>query len=298
MRSVFEQTPLTSLDDIADWNTENVTDMGSMFGSMRNLTNLDFISNWNLNKVTNMGNMFQNCSSLTSVDLSGWNVENLEHSKDMFLNCSSLTGTLDLSKINIKSRSHTQTHDRMFVKCSNLNKIIMPTFKENCYSFPFGCFTDCSNLIEVDLGAFPSKFGKAYYSAGEAPFGFKSNSKLTTISGNFNVGFTKYMESKYYTDDWWITAGWCWFDGCNNIKDINFTGTIYTSADFTDYRIFKKCNTSNFTEATWLSFVSIFPENTDGVTKKICVGSNLNQIPTNYATILTNKGYTLYGAAS
>ena len=58
-RCAFAGIPLTSLDDIADWNAENVTDMNSTFDTMKNITNLDFISNWNLNKVTNMAGMFQ-----------------------------------------------------------------------------------------------------------------------------------------------------------------------------------------------------------------------------------------------
>ena len=288
---------LTSID-MEGWDTRNVTNMNAMFNSCTSLTSLD-LSSWDVSNVTNMGSMFEGCTSLTSINLSDWNVENLEHSTGMFLNCSSLTGTLDLSKINIKSTNYVaQSHDRMFANCSNLNKIIMPTFKEECSSFPFGCFIGCSNLTEVDLGALPSKFVRAYYAGDSTPLGFKSNSKLTTISGNFNVDFTKAFDNKYLTENYWINFGWIWFKDCNNIKDINFTGTIYTSADFTDYKIFKGCDTSNFTEATWLSFVNIFPENTDGVTKKICVGSNLNQIPTTYATTLTNKGYTLYGATS
>ena len=62
----FADTPLISLDDIADWNTENVVNMDSTFSGMKNITNLDFISNWNMNKVTDMSTMFFQCSALTA----------------------------------------------------------------------------------------------------------------------------------------------------------------------------------------------------------------------------------------
>ena len=284
---------LTSIN-VEGLDTSNVSYMSEIFRGCSLLTSLD-LSSWEVGNVTSFYAMFDGCSSLNSLNLNNWDADSVADMSYMFSNCSNLTGTLDLSNIKLKT-SGTTPVSNVFTNCNNLTKIIIPTFKENCSTVPIGWFSGCNNLVEVDLGEMISSFERCHHTSNLVPFGFYRNNNLTTISGKFNVDFTKVFDAKYLIEDYWLTIGWAWFNGCNNIKDINFTGTIYTSADFTDYRIFRGCNTSNFTEATWLSFVNIFPQNTDGVTKKICVGSNLNQIPTTYATILTNKGYTLYGA--
>ena len=67
---------LTSLD-LSNFNTNNVTNMGSMFYNCSSLISLN-LSNFNTNNVTNMGGMFSDCSSLTYLDLSNFNTNNVK----------------------------------------------------------------------------------------------------------------------------------------------------------------------------------------------------------------------------
>ena len=57
---------LSSLPDISNWNTNNVTDMSYMFDGCNSLTSLPDISNWNTNNITDMSGIFYNCISLKS----------------------------------------------------------------------------------------------------------------------------------------------------------------------------------------------------------------------------------------
>jgi surface protein len=80
---------VTEFSGLEYFNTEKVTDMGSMFSMCESLTSLD-LSNFNTEKVTNMGGMFDDCSSLTSLDLSKFNTEKVTNMNSMFAYCSNL----------------------------------------------------------------------------------------------------------------------------------------------------------------------------------------------------------------
>lgn len=60
-----------------------------MFFNCNKLTTLD-VSNFNTQKVTNMGSMFAYCSSLTSLDVSNFDTQTATTMEDMFQNCSEL----------------------------------------------------------------------------------------------------------------------------------------------------------------------------------------------------------------
>ena len=235
-----------------------------------------------------MNSMFYNCSSLTSLDISKWDTKNVENITSMFEKCIKLSGTLDLSAMLVGSGGF------IFKDCSNLNKVKMPKFKESA-SCPFGIFEGCSSLTEVDFGEGYPRFGNVD-NGGDHPIFFRNNEKITKVSGNLNVDFTNNFDKKYVQTDYWINSGWKWFMGCNMITDINFTGTVYYLADGLDYYpIFGGCNTSNLSHDSWLSFVSIFPDNNSNENpKRICIGSKLTYVPEDIAMLLANKGYTLY----
>ena len=91
---------LTSLD-LSNFNTQNVTDMGSMFSGCSGLTALD-VSGFNTQNVTDMRSMFSVCSSLTALDVSGFNTQNVTSMLGMFSYCSGLT-TLDVSNFNTQN---------------------------------------------------------------------------------------------------------------------------------------------------------------------------------------------------
>ena len=61
-----------------------------MFWRCSSLTNIN-LSNFNTQNVTNMGSMFDGCSSLTNINLSNFNTQNVTDMSCMFSCCSSLT---------------------------------------------------------------------------------------------------------------------------------------------------------------------------------------------------------------
>ena len=58
---------LSSLPDISNLDTKNVTNMSYMFNYCCSLSSLPDISNWDTKNVTYMGSMFYGCSSLSSL---------------------------------------------------------------------------------------------------------------------------------------------------------------------------------------------------------------------------------------
>lgn len=98
MRHMFQDSQLTSVGNLSQWNTSNVTNMNSMFGDSK-LTSVGDLSQWNTSKVTNMTGMFGK-SQLTSIgDLSQWNTSNVTDMNSTFWK-SQLTSVGDLGKWN------------------------------------------------------------------------------------------------------------------------------------------------------------------------------------------------------
>ena len=92
MQSIFWNcSKLTSLD-LSNFNTAKVTNMYGMFYSCTGLTSLD-LKNFNTAKVTNMNNMFRGSSNLTTIYAgSGWTTNAVTQSSEMFSNCTKLVG--------------------------------------------------------------------------------------------------------------------------------------------------------------------------------------------------------------
>ena len=81
---------LTSLD-VSNFNTQNVTKMGSMFVDCSGLTSLD-VSHFNTQNVTNMREMFNSCSVLTAIHSNTtWQCP---ESEEMFAGCTQLKGAV------------------------------------------------------------------------------------------------------------------------------------------------------------------------------------------------------------
>ena len=82
----FGCSSLSSLPDLSNWNTNNVTTMNHMFEGCSSLSSLPQISKWNTNNVTEMTMLFNKCSSLSSIpNISKWNT-NIENF-GIFLDC-------------------------------------------------------------------------------------------------------------------------------------------------------------------------------------------------------------------
>ena len=106
---------LTSLD-VSNFDTSNVTKMGSMFSGCSSLTALD-VSNFDTSKVTNMSWMFSHCFSLTELDLSNFDTSKVTDMSLMFYNCPSLTTIFASDKF--VTNGVTSDYD-MFKDCAKL----------------------------------------------------------------------------------------------------------------------------------------------------------------------------------
>ena len=73
--------------NISNFNTNNVTNMESMFYKCSSLKELN-LSNFNTNNVTNMHGMFNGCSSLKELNLTNFNTNNVIDLGFMFSDCS------------------------------------------------------------------------------------------------------------------------------------------------------------------------------------------------------------------
>ena len=113
---MFESCELlgTTATNISNWNTENVTNMGSMFSNNTNF-NSD-VSSWNVSNVTNMGSMFANTNF--NYSLNSWNVSNVTNMNAMF----SITPfNSDISSWNT---SNVTIMNSMFKQASEFNQNI------------------------------------------------------------------------------------------------------------------------------------------------------------------------------
>ena len=108
-------TRASSLLEILDMNTSNLTTMDSMFRYCDNLTNIS--CDWDTSKVTIISNMFQSCSKLTSLDLSTWDTSKVTSMYHTFDSCSSLT-SLDLNNWDTNKVTNTSY---MFNSCNKLS---------------------------------------------------------------------------------------------------------------------------------------------------------------------------------
>ena len=108
---------LTQIQYIENLNTEDVTDMSSMFKNCWALEELD-LTHFNTGNVLYMDNMFQYCKALISLDLRSFTTSNLVTAVYMFYGCSALEKILcedDWSKIKTISSSYD-----MFYDCTSL----------------------------------------------------------------------------------------------------------------------------------------------------------------------------------
>ena len=108
-------TSLTEIEGIENLNTEEVTNMGSMFYGCYDLTPLD-VSNFNTQNVENMSRMFNSCMALKSLNVSNFDTQKVKDMSNMFYNCYRLT-SLDVSNFN------TQKVENMSGMFSNFNSL-------------------------------------------------------------------------------------------------------------------------------------------------------------------------------
>ena len=156
MSNMFTDCQVLASLDLSGFNTAKVTDMSGMFSSCLELTSLD-LSEFETEKVTNMSGMFRRCSKLTSLDLSGFETANVTNMSQMFRGCSKLE-TLYLSGFNTAKVTNMYL---MFSECSSLTSIDVSRLNTAKVTNMRSMFQGCSKLESLDLSSFTFNFSSS-----------------------------------------------------------------------------------------------------------------------------------------
>lgn len=147
MRSMFEGCEKINELDCSGFNTSKVENMIYLFCHCSNLQSIP-VSNFDTSNVKTMSGMFKGCNELTNIDVSGFNTENVCDMTEMFQGCSSLP-TLDVSHFNT---SQVTGMRYMFSGCSSLPVIDVKNFDTSNVEDMRGMFLSCEvvRLLEVN----------------------------------------------------------------------------------------------------------------------------------------------------
>ena len=171
-------TSLTEIEGIENLNTEEVTNMGSMFSGCYDLTQLD-LSNFDTQNVENMSDMFVSCLNLKSLDVSNFDTQKVKDMNDMFYHCPSLT-SLDVSNFDTQN---VENMSYMFSSCEGLNSLDLSNFDTQKVTNMYGMFWDSSALKTIYVS---DKFVTTKVSSGAKMFEGCKNLK----------GFIDYISNK------------------------------------------------------------------------------------------------------
>ena len=257
---------LTSLD-VTKFNTVNVTNMSYMFTGCSALLSLD-VTNFNTANVTNMGNMFFDCLSLTSLDVTNFNTANVTNMSYMFLGCSKLT-SLYLTNFNTANVTNMGC---MFFDCSSLTTIYASSkFVTTQVSNSSGMFKNCEKLkgeevctnykatdktyAKIEGGYFSRAIPRVKYADGTLTFFLASKETLGENEyGIYGLGakpdwvwknpnVTKV--TKVVFDPAFANARptncYAWFQGCENLTNIEGIEYLNTSQVTDMHNMFYNC---------------------------------------------------------
>ena len=119
----FWSCDVTQIEGIENLNTEEVTNMHSMFSGCLYLTSLD-VSKFDTQKVEDMSDMFASCTDLESLNVSNFDTQKVKDMNDMFYNCTGLT-SLDVSNFDTQN---VEDMSYMFSSCKGLNSLDLSNF--------------------------------------------------------------------------------------------------------------------------------------------------------------------------
>ena len=179
---------LTEIEGIANLNTEEVTNMRSMFSACRSLTSLD-VSHFNTQKVEDMSDMFSACSGLKSLNVSNFDTQNVKDMNSMFYSCEGLT-SLDVSKFNTQNVTNM---GYMFSWCKGLKSLDLSNFDTQNVKYMNDMFWESSALTTIYVS---DKFVTTKVSSGADMF-----KACTSLKGaiDFDASKTDHTYANYKT---------------------------------------------------------------------------------------------------
>ena len=219
MISMFYACTLTTLD-VSNFDTKNVTDMSGMFRSCCDLTTLD-VSHFDTQNVTDMSDMFGSCDALTTLDVSSFDTQNVANMNDMFGGCDALT-TLDLSNFNTKNVTDMSV---MFSACDHLETLDLSNFDTKNVTDMRQMFSDCRALTTLDVSNFDTKnvtnmrqmFSDCYAltTLDVSNFDTKNVTNMIEMFSDCSALTTIYASEKYVTTA--CEYNFDMFAGCTNL---------------------------------------------------------------------------------
>ena len=259
----YNCSSLTSLD-VTHFNTEEVRNMSFMFYRCSSLTSLD-VTHFNTEKVTNMNSMFYNCSSLTSLDVTNFNTAEVTDMSYMFFGCSKLT-SLYLTNFNTEKVTDM---GNMFFGCSSLTTIYASSkFVTTQVSYSSGMFYNCEKLkgeevwtkdkatdktyAKIEGGYFSGGIPRVKYADGTLTFFLASKETLGENEyGIYGMGakptwlVNKNNVTKVVFDPAFANARptncYAWFNGCENLTNIEGIEYLNTSQVTDMHNMFYNC---------------------------------------------------------
>lgn len=233
---------LVEIRGIEYLNTDNVTDMTSMFLGCKLLTSID-VSNFNTSNVRYIGGMFNDCTALTTLNVSNFNTSKVTDMRGMFYGCSSLT-SLDLSHFDV---SKVFNFNSMFRGCSKLENLNISGWTTSSAQSMQVMFGGCESLTSLDVSHFDTSNATNILQM------FSGCAGLTSLDvSNFNTQNVKYMSGMFYdcsgltnldvsnfkTDS--VTVMNHMFRGCSKLESLNLSGWN-TSKVTTMMAMFSRC---------------------------------------------------------
>ena len=256
------------------------------FCTFTNLTTIEGIEYLNTENVTNMNSMFDRCSALTSLDLTNFNTAKVTDMRYMFMGCYALTTIFVSDKF---VTDQVTSGDNMFHMCINLIGAIEYDGSKSDHNFAnykTGYFTP-----EGGFHAY------AEFDEGTGTLTFRRGASKPEGAYDLNVGINypgwwygqKKEKIKTVVFDASFanarpTSCYCWFSGCNNlteIKGIEYLNTenvtnmgfmfnsckVLTSLNLTSFNTEKVTDMQGmFGECSDLTSLNITSFNTEKVT--------------------------------
>ena len=180
MGSMFSVFSATSLN-LSNFDTSNVTNMSSMFFNCSELTSLN-LNNFDTSNVKNMSGMFSSCGSLTSLDVSNFDTSNVTDMSSMFVSCDATS--LDVSNFNTSSVTNM---NQMFQACTKLTRLDVSNFDTSKVKDMSSMFSYCGKFTNLDLSNFDTSnvtdMSSMFLSCSELKTIYVNSSKWVISSG-------------------------------------------------------------------------------------------------------------------
>ena len=231
MSSMFGYCETLTSVEVSGFNTENVINMSRMFTGCEALTSID-VSRFNTGNVTNMSDMFSKCQTLTSIDSSEFNTSKVTNMSNMFLGCHKLT-MVDVSSFDT---SRVTNMSAMFAGCNKLTSIDVSHFNTENVNNMNKMFSNCNGLTRIDISGFDT--GKVT----DMGYMFSTCNKLTEIDvSGFNTENVINMEYMFSHCENVLSLDVTSFDTSNvrNMKSMFSLCSNLSSLDVTNFNTSK-----------------------------------------------------------